>query len=102
MPAWIKKFIAAGRDLKAVKRSLMTGLVFGADQTALQRAVRLRGTASVEELRERGVIVGTPNAVVDQIGALIAAGVQGIMLQWLDLDDLAGLEALAKTVLPQV
>ncbi len=56
----------------------------------------------MEELRERGVIVGTPNAVVDQIGALIAAGVQGIMLQWLDLDDLAGLEALAKTVLPQV
>ena len=97
-----QKILAAGRDLKAVKRSLMTGLVFGADQTALQRALSVRGTASVEELRERGVIVGTPNAVVDQIGALIAAGVQGIMLQWLDLDDLAGLEVLAKTVLPQV
>jgi hypothetical protein len=28
------------------------------------------------------------------------AGVQRIMLQWLELDDLAGLEALARAVLP--
>jgi hypothetical protein len=30
---------------------------------------------------------------------LAEAGVQRIMLQWLDLDDLDGLEALAKAVL---
>jgi hypothetical protein len=29
-----------------------------------------------------------------------AAGVQRIMLQWLELDDLDGLEALAQAVLP--
>ena len=91
-----------GRDVKAVKRSLMTGLVFGPDQAALNRAISKRGTATVEELEQRGIIVGTPGAVIDQIGALIAAGVQGIMLQWLDLDDLDGLEALAKGVLDQV
>ena len=97
-----KKLIEAGRDVKAVKRSLMTGLVFGPDQAALNRAISKRGTATVEELEQRGIIVGTPAAVIDQIGALIAAGVQGIMLQWLDLDDLDGLEALAKGVLDQV
>jgi hypothetical protein len=29
-------------------------------------------------------------------------GVQRVMLQWLDLDDLDGLEAMAHTVLPQL
>lgn len=96
------KILAAGRELTAVKRSLMTGLVFGVDQASLERAIHSRGNASAEELRQRGIIVGTPAEVIDQIGALTAAGVQGIMLQWLDLDDLAGLEALAKSVLPKV
>lgn len=96
------KILAAGRESKAVKLSLMTGLVFGVDQASFERAIHVRGSASTEELKQRGVIVGTPNAVIDQIGALSAAGVQGLMLQWLDLDDLAGLEALAKTVLPKV
>jgi len=33
------------------------------------------------------------------MGALQEAGVQRLMLQWLDLDDLIGLEALAKGLL---
>ena len=45
------------------------------------------------------VLVGTGAAVVDQLGALYEAGVQRVMLQWLDLDDLDGLEALAQAVL---
>ena len=97
-----QKILAARRELTAVKRSLMTGLLFGVDQASLERAIHSRGSTSAEELRQRGVIVGTPGEVIDQIGALTAAGVQGIMLQWLDLDDLAGLEALAKSVLPKV
>jgi hypothetical protein len=40
--------------------------------------------------------------LVDQLGAFAEAGVQRIMLQWLDLDDMEGLEALATAVLPQV
>jgi hypothetical protein len=39
---------------------------------------------------------------VDQLGAWSAAGVERIMLQWMDLDDLAGLEAFATQVLPQM
>jgi len=94
--------LAEGREPNMVRRSMMTGLVFGVDQAALDRRVtddRNSSVSSVDELKGRGIIVGTPSAVVDQIGALADAGVQGLMLQWLDLGDPAGLEALAKTVL---
>ena len=91
--------LAADRELIAVKRSMMTGLVFGADQAAFDRRVAGLGNSSEEELKQRGMIVGTPSAVIDQIGALEDAGVQGLMLQWLNLNDLAGLEVLATTVL---
>jgi len=37
--------------------------------------------------------------VKDQLRVLEDAGLQRIMLQWLDLDDLDGLESLAKAVL---
>lgn len=84
------------RARSAVRRTLMTGLVFGRDEAELQ--ARLNGR-SAAELRERGLIVGTAGAVRDQLGQLAGAGVQRLMLQWLDLDDLAGLEALGRAVL---
>jgi len=93
------KILAAGRKPADVKRSLMTGLVFGVDDQKLTTALSKRGSASAEDLRQRGIIVGTPAGVIDQIGSLVDAGVQGIMLQWLDLEDLTGLEELAKAVL---
>jgi len=88
-----------GRPPGDVRRSLMTGFVFGRDQTEL--AEKLRGRDAVE-LRERGLIVGTPTETVDQLGRLAQVGVEKVMLQWLDLDDLDGLEAFARAVLPQV
>jgi len=42
--------------------------------------------------------VGTSNEIVDQLGTFAEAGVQRIMLQWIDLDDMAGLEALGRVV----
>ena len=88
-----------GRAPAAIRRSLMTGLVFGQDDAKLRD--RLNGR-SADEMHARGWVVGTPNAVVDQVGRIAETPVQRLMLQWLDLDDLDGLEALAKTVLPQV
>jgi F420-dependent oxidoreductase-like protein len=88
---------AAGRPKTDVRRSMMTGLRFGRDQAALNSKL---GTRTVAELRERGLIVGTPAQVVDQLGELAQAGVQRVMLQWLDLDDLDGLTALAQATLP--
>ena len=37
--------------------------------------------------------------VREQLAELEKAGVQRVMLQWLDLDDLDGLSALAKAIL---
>jgi F420-dependent oxidoreductase-like protein len=82
----------------AVRRSLMTGLVFGRTDAEVQQNLKGRVEA---QLQERGVIVGTSSAVADQLGKLAEAGVQRIMLQWLNLDDLDGLEALSRAVLPR-
>jgi len=84
-----------GRRAGDVRRSLMTGLVFGRTEAEVEQ--RLRGR-SRETLRDRGVVIGTPPAVAEHLGRLQEAGVQRVMLQWLELDDLAGLEALARAV----
>jgi len=83
---------------RLVKRSLMTGCVFGKDDAALKGKIAARGR-TLEQLRERGIVVGTANEIVEQLGKLSEAGVQRVMLQWLDLDDIDGLEALAREVL---
>jgi alkanesulfonate monooxygenase SsuD/methylene tetrahydromethanopterin reductase-like flavin-dependent oxidoreductase (luciferase family) len=90
-----------GRPSKDVRRSLMVGLIFGEDEDALHERLEERGR-SAEEARENGMVVGTPGEVVEQLGAYAAAGAERVMLQWLDLDDLDGLAALAQEVLPQL
>jgi alkanesulfonate monooxygenase SsuD/methylene tetrahydromethanopterin reductase-like flavin-dependent oxidoreductase (luciferase family) len=90
-----------GRRPGDVRRTLMTGVVFGRDEQELRQKVS-RGNRTAEELRAGGLIVGTGAAVVDQLGQLADAGVQRVMLQWLNLDDLDGLAALAQVVLPQL
>jgi len=87
----------AGRDPRAVRRSLMTGCVFGRTDADVQRNLKGR---DANALLARGVILGTPAQVVDQLRHVDQSGVQRVMLQWLDLDDLDGVEALAKAVLP--
>ncbi len=87
-----------GRATSAVRRSMMTGLVFGRNRSEVEEKLRHRARTR-EEMRARGVIVGTPEEVVEQLAALREAGLQEIMLQWLDLDDLPGLEVLATAVL---
>lgn len=83
---------AAGRQPGALRRSMMTGLVFGRDEVEL--AAKLRGR-DADDLRQRGLVVGTPAQLGEQLGRLEEAGVQRVMLQWLDLDDIDGLAALA-------
>ncbi len=92
---------AQGRPPDSVRRSLMTGLHFGRDEQELQAAVK-PWEMTDEEMRARGIVTGTPGAVVDQLGRLGDAGVQRVMLQWLEPDNLDKLEAFAQTVLPQL
>ena len=77
----------------------MTRVLFGRDEAELRG--KLDG-ASVVELRERGFLVGGPVDLIEQLRELERAGVQRVMLQWLDLDALDALDALARDVLPHV
>lgn len=93
-----------GRKGEEVRRSLMTGCIYGESESEVSSKVKDRtdGESSTAELRERGLVVGTGDQIVDQLEHLAEAGVQRVMLQWLDLDDLDGLQSLAEGVLPQV
>ncbi|MBV9455335.1 MAG: LLM class flavin-dependent oxidoreductase [Rubrobacter sp.] len=86
---------AAGRSPGQVRRRLMTRVVFGRTTAEVER--KLDGVPR-EWLYARGVIVGTANEIVDQLGALTETGV----LQWLEVDDVDRLVAFARSVLPQL
>ena len=89
----------AGREPGAVRRSLMTSAVFGRNDAEVRRKLAGRDEPA---LREKGAVIGTPDAVVEQLGRYAEAGVQRIMLRWLDLDDIAGLEQFGQRVLAQL
>ena len=88
----------AGKHPGSVRRSMMTNCVFGKDDSALKEKLNERGK-TVKQLQQRGIVAGSKNEVVEQLQELEQAGLQRIMLQWLDLDDLDGLRALSKAVL---
>jgi len=87
-----------GRTPTQVRRSLMTRIEIG-DDAALRPKF---SSATPAELRQRGLVLGTPTQIVDQLGKWGENGVQRIMLQWLNLDDMDGLEILGTQILPQV
>jgi F420-dependent oxidoreductase-like protein len=88
----------AGRPAEQVRRTLMTRVVFGPTPADVERKV---AGGRADELRARGIIVGTAPEVTEQLGRLEDTGVQRVMLQWLETDDIDGLEAMAQSVLPQ-
>ena len=89
------------RSPSDVRRSMMTGCIFGKDNAALKEKIAARGR-TFEQLRERGIIVGNATQVVEQLGQLAQAGLQRVMLQWLDLDDMDGLEVFGSKIVTQV
>ena len=89
----------AGRRPGEVRRSLMTGCVFGESEAKVREASKVYGERPIEALRKAGFIVGTSAQVSEQLAGLAETGIDRVMLQWLDLDNLDGLEALANAVL---
>lgn len=87
------------RNPADVRRSLMTGCVFGKSDAEVREASKLYGNTTLEGLLKEGNIVGTGAQVSKQLAQLAETGLDRVMLQWLDLDDLDGLGALAKAVL---
>jgi len=93
-----KVLLSNGREPGSVKRSLMTGLRFGRTRKQLDSKLSAQHNTG-SGLRRRGFVVGVGQEIKDQLHAVEKTGVQRVMLQWLDLDDLISLEALAKVVL---
>ncbi|MEW6636150.1 MAG: TIGR03560 family F420-dependent LLM class oxidoreductase [Actinomycetota bacterium] len=89
----------AGRPPGEVRRTLMTRVVFGRTGAEVER--KLAG-GDADELRSQGVIVGGADEIVEQLGRLEEAGVERVMLQWLETDDMDGMEEMAGSVLPQL
>lgn len=79
-------------------RSMMTGLRFGRSQADLSSKIA-KSKQSKLALRKRGILVGVGDEIKSQLREFEKTGLQRIMLQWLDLDDLDGLAALAKEIL---
>lgn len=100
-----------GRPPQSLRRTLMTGTYFGSDTAELGRRLgRARANnpdkagMSDEQLAswlnaERHVVAGSPEQARAQIAAYAAAGVEELFLQWVDVDDIAGLRAFARVAL---
>ncbi|HKW91276.1 MAG TPA: TIGR03560 family F420-dependent LLM class oxidoreductase [Methylomirabilota bacterium] len=103
-----KHCVAVRRDPETIARSLMIPLAIGRDRAdvaqriAAARAVFPQMPDSEAAWREANFLVGTPDEVVASLREWDAAGVQRVMLQMLDQEDLAALELFARHVLPHV
>ncbi|MGI8644119.1 MAG: LLM class flavin-dependent oxidoreductase, partial [Thermomicrobiales bacterium] len=85
-----------GRKPEDVRRSLMTRVVLAKDDTEARNKLDGRDP---QEMRDRGALVGSGSAIVDALGRLQEARASELMLQWMELDDITGIEALASEVL---
>ncbi len=90
----------AGRDADELSYSVAQVVCLGRDESAVRRRADAIGR-DVAELRANG-LAGSPDEVLDRIGAFSEAGASRVYLQVLDLADLDHLADIADTVLPQV
>ncbi len=88
----------AGRVPEQVRRTLMTRVIFDRTEADVDR--KLDG--ALRDHLPAAILVGTTGEIVERLEQLSEAGVQRVMLQWLEVDDIDALEAMADTVLPQL
>jgi F420-dependent oxidoreductase-like protein len=98
---------AVGRDPGQIRRSWMGGVLIGKDprdvldrggwlQSFLPALSEVAPADAAEALKRRSWLVGTPDQVASQLEAWGSTGVERVMLQWFNLDDLDGLALLAE------
>lgn len=87
-----------GRPRAAVRRSVMLGTRFFREEGSA-RAELERRSLSASAALEQGMVIGTADMWVDHLGNVFNAGVERVMLQWLDQDNVEDLESIAATVL---
>jgi alkanesulfonate monooxygenase SsuD/methylene tetrahydromethanopterin reductase-like flavin-dependent oxidoreductase (luciferase family) len=104
---------AAGRKPGDVRRTVMLGLFFGNDMLEVDKVLSWRRAvpelaekpldAVIETIQAQGrALVGTPGHIARQIEAYASAGVDELMVQWFDMDDIKGLRNFAESVLPRI
>ena len=90
----------AGRETPPTFSSAVV-LCCGRDDAEVRRRAAAIGR-DVDEMRENGGAVGTPDEVVEILSRYAQAGAGRIFLQTLDLDDLDHIELVASAVAPQL
>ena len=101
-----------GRQPGDVRRTVMMSVLCWRNADERERRIQAMrsihsdiGAQSVEEVlewHEANAILGTPEQVIEQIKAYGSAGVDEIMLRWMGMDDVEGLQILADEVLAQL
>jgi F420-dependent oxidoreductase-like protein len=97
-----------GRDPETISRSLMIPLAIGRDpaevarRIAAARAVFPALPADEAGWQAASFLAGSPERIAADLFGWAAAGVQRVLLQVLDQDDIAALELFARTVLPSL
>jgi len=97
---------AVRRDPETIRRSLMVPLAIGQDSADVARRIAETRAAfpSLPEdeagWRAASFLAGSPDAVVESLKEWEAAGLQRVLLQMLDQEDIAALELFSRAVLP--
>lgn len=91
------------RSREAVRRSMMVGCIYAEERRRLVEMLRARSGRStdLDAWRAKGYLVGNSSEIRSQLNAYQDAGLQGVMIQWLDLDDLEALQSLAEGIIPR-
>ncbi|HRA30719.1 MAG: TIGR03560 family F420-dependent LLM class oxidoreductase [Thermomicrobiales bacterium] len=102
-----------GRDPETIRQSMMLGHVIGRDEReVLDRARKLQeiipslrdvsAAEALDRVRQRGYLAGTVDEVIEQARERGRQGVERIMLQTYDQDDIDGLKLIADEVAPNI
>ena len=89
---------AAGRERGTVPLSLMAGIAVAPDQAGVEERLRALGGSD----RDESFLAGTTEQVVERLRELEAAGVERVMLQHLNHEDLETVELIGREIVPAV
>ena len=96
------------RDPETIARSLMIPLAIGRDaaevarRVANARAIFPALPDSEAAWRAAGFLAGSPAQIVEDLKRWDGAGMQRVLLQMLDQEDIGAIELFAREVLPKV
>ncbi len=103
----------AGRDPREIRHSWMGAFLIGETGADLERRARriqeyvppraaTPAAKLPDVLRGEGWLVGSPAEIVGQVRALAAEGIERVMLQLFDQEDMDALHMLAEQVVPRL